>query len=75
MLQEKQFYIFWMILHRRHTLRFDASLGEDSPYREIMRQHPELLAITANLAPGLLELPGYTISNMNIEVEIHDRIH
>ena len=40
-----------------------------------MLQHPELLAITANLAPGLLELPGYTISNMNIEVEIHDGIH
>lgn len=74
-LSQKQFYIFWMILHRRHTLRFDASLGEDSPYREIMRQHPELLAITADLAPGLLELPGYTISNMNIEVEIHDGIH
>ena len=70
-LKEKQFYIFWMILHRRRTLRLDVELAEDSPYRGITREHPELAAIAVDFAPGLIEQPGYTISNMNIEVEFH----
>ena len=71
-LAEKQFYIFWMILHRRRTVLFDDDhLGEDSPYREIALQHPELAAISIDDMPGCIEQPGFTISNMNIKVEIH----
>lgn len=69
LLTEKQFYIFWMILHRRHTVLFDDEhLGEDSPYREIALQHPELAELSVDDVPGFIEQPGFTISNMNIKV-------
>ncbi|WP_294146623.1 hypothetical protein [uncultured Selenomonas sp.] len=72
LLTEKQFYIFWMILHRHRTVLFDDDhLGEDSPYREIALQHPELAAISIGDLPGLIEPPGFTISNMNIKVEMN----
>ena len=68
-LKEKQFYIFWMILHRRQSIFFDEDhLGEDSPYRDIAIEHPELAALAADFAPGICERPGFTISNMTIEV-------
>lgn len=68
-LEEKQFYIFWMILHRRQCVRFDEDhLSEDSPYRDIAHAHPELAALAIDFAPGVLERPGFTISNMTIEV-------
>ena len=72
LLTEKQFYIFWMILHRHRTVLFDDDhLGEDSPYREIALQHPELAAISIGDLPGFIEPPGFTISNMNIKVEMN----
>lgn len=69
LLAEKQFYIFWMILHRRKAITFgEEHLGEDSPYQGIARSHPELVSLSVGFAPGVLELPGFTISNLHIEV-------
>lgn len=66
---EKQFYLFWMILHRRQQLIFDGEnyLG-DSPYRTIAETHPELTELSVSDADGLIENDAYTISNMTIKV-------
>lgn len=66
---EKQFYIFWMLLHRRGEIRFDGSEWyNDSPYRDIAARHPELVSITVTERSDRIETDDYTISNMNIKV-------
>lgn len=66
---EKQFYLFWMILHRRQKLIFDGENYQgDSPYRTIAETHPELAELAVSDADGLIENDAYTISNMTIKV-------
>ena len=66
---EKQFYLFWMVLHRRHDTYFDAEhLGEDSLYLTIQKEHPDLLSLSIEPAAGTITQPNFTISNMHIKV-------
>ena len=71
MLQEKQFYIFWMLLHRRRRLILESAADDaKSPYHQLCLEHPELTEIQATETEGLIDQPAFTISNMKIKVVI-----
>ena len=68
-LENRQFYIFWMLLHRRGTLTLDPEIiGTDSVYADILRTTPELQEISVRERSDILSYDDFTISNMDIEV-------
>ena len=70
-LDEKQFYVFWMLLHRRQLLRLENVAGDaDSSYYRISQDHPELEEIQVSETTGIIEQPAFKISNMQIKVVI-----
>ena len=69
----RQFYLFWMLLHRQGTLVMsEDSIGPSSVYAAVMRQCPELRSIRVVECSQILDFSGYAISDMNIEVTVND---
>lgn len=68
---EKQFYVFWMLLHRQHCLHLDPErIARESVYARIPAVCPELLSIEVQERSGFVKLDGYTISDMDITVTV-----
>jgi hypothetical protein len=68
-LENRQFYIFWMLLHRRNTLTLDPeTIGGDSVYADILKTAPELQSVSVSERSDILTYHTFTISNMDIEV-------
>lgn len=66
----RQFYIFWMLLHKRIVLELgDDKLTRESVFSLIAQKHPELRSITVTTGKGILQVPAGRITNMEIEVE------
>lgn len=71
----RQFYVLWLLLHRRGELRLDAeSVGEKSVYSGIRQAVPELQSLRVVEIPGELEWQDFRISNMRIEVTLQDGV-
>ena len=69
--RNRQFYVFWLLMHRRGGLQLDAEqIGEKSPYYGILQQVPELLHLQVTELSGILEWENFRISNMKIEVSL-----
>ena len=72
MCRKKQFYIFWMLIHRRQVLHLSADLaGTESVYAAIPEYCPQLECLQAVETEGTVDILDYTISNMEIEVTVH----
>ena len=70
--RSKQFYIFWMLIHRRHVLTLSEDLaGTESVYAAIPETCPQLESLEAVEREGTVDILDYTISNMEIEVTVH----
>lgn len=70
----KQFYIFWLLLHRQQELHVTEELmGSDSVYARIPRVCPELAVIKVTEKYAILTVGAYRISDMTIEVVTHDK--
>ena len=71
----RQFYVFWLLLHRRGDLQLDAeSIGEKSVYHGIVQAVPELQSLRVVEIPGELLWKDFRISNMKIEVTVQDGV-
>lgn len=67
--QEKQFYVFWMLLHRHGKLQMDGeSVREKSVYGLIPAVCPSLAVIAVVERMEIVKFYDYTISDMDIEV-------
>lgn len=74
-LLNRQFYIFWMLLHRRGTLVLDPdTVSADSVYAAILKSSPGLQQISVSECAGILNYGDFTISNMDIEVVMNHGI-
>lgn len=72
-LDNRQFYLFWMLLHCQGTLVMsEDSIGPSSVYAAVIRQCPELRSIRVVECSQILDFSGYAISDMNIEVTVND---
>ncbi|WP_299919670.1 hypothetical protein [uncultured Megasphaera sp.] len=70
--RSKQFYIFWMLIHRRHVLTLSEDLaGTESVYAAIPETCPQVESLEAVEIEGTVDILDYTISNMEIEVTVH----
>ncbi|WP_296912295.1 hypothetical protein, partial [uncultured Megasphaera sp.] len=70
--RKKQFYIFWMLVHRRQVLHLSADLvGTESVYAAIPERCPQLESLQAVEIDGTVDILDYTISNMEIGVTVH----
>lgn len=68
----RQFYIFWMLLHRKGTLILTSDqLTPNSIYAGILTISPSLQEISVTECSGTLQFATYTISNMTIKVVTH----
>ena len=68
----RQFYIFWMLLHRKGTLLLTSDqLTPNSIYAGILTISPSLQEISVTECSGILQFATYTISNMTIKVVTH----
>lgn len=71
----RQFYVFWLLLHRRGELRLDEEIiGEKSVYAGILRAAPELVSLRVVEILGELAWQDFRISNMRIEVTLQDGV-
>lgn len=67
--QEKQFYVFWMLVHRHTSLQMESDfVRKKSVYGSIHDVCPTLAAIAVTEKTGVVDFYGYTISDMYIEV-------
>ena len=71
-MQAKQFYLFWMILHRKRCLNFAVQeVGEKSAFYQIGKKIPELKSIRVEEKNKILHLNDrFSISDMTICVEV-----
>lgn len=75
LLENRQFYIFWLLLHRKRTLYLDAEhLSPDSVYAGILKEAPTVQEISVTEIAGTVQFNSYSISNMSIKVMYHDNI-
>ncbi len=71
--QDKQFFLFWLLLHRQHELHMnDESIGEKSPYARILQDSPELASIVVVENGRILDFPDFTMSDMDISIRRSD---
>ena len=72
LMQAKQFYLFWMILHRKRCLNFAVQeVGEKSAFYQIGKKIPELKSIRVEEKNKILHLNDrFSISDMTICVEV-----
>ena len=71
LLTQKQFYMFWILLHRKGVLVLDdKEMSEKSPYYLMRSELSGLEDIQVSELPGgqVLEYPFFKISNMQIRV-------
>lgn len=71
LLTQKQFYMFWILLHRKGGLVLDdKEMSEKSPYYLMRSELSGLEDIQVSELPGgqVLEYPFFKISNMQIRV-------
>ncbi len=70
--RKKQFYVFWMLIHRRHDLHLSEDMiGTESVYAAIPAACPEVETLQAVETDGTIDILDYTISDMKIEVTVH----
>lgn len=68
--QEKQFYVFWILLHRHRVLVIGADgMAKDSIYAAIPVSCPELHSIGVEECDGIIQIGDYSISDMTIDVK------
>ena len=75
LLERKQFFILWILLHRLGKLVPDGdNIGDKSPYYGFVRENPEIEFIEVKeTADGeILEYGSFKISNMQIKVGYRD---
>ena len=67
--QNRQFYVFWLLLHRQGILQLrEESVTEKSVYWGIFKSLPQLQSIQVFELPEIIEVGEFSISNMKIVV-------
>ena len=77
LLATKQFFMFWILLHRKGTLLLaDKEMSEKSPYYLMRSELSGLEDIHVSELPGrdVLEYPLFKISNMQIRVNYKNAV-